>query len=77
MAHASLSEVRLEWNVKTDRTHRPWVMILLMVLATAWYAWPQALYSLFPIYDLFRFLFPAWAESLRPWVEAIRASVGR
>ena len=44
-----------------------------MVLATAWYAWPQVLYSLLPVYDLVLFLFPELGESLRPWVEGLRS----
>jgi hypothetical protein len=47
-----------------------------MLAATAWYAWPQALYSLFPLYDLVRFLFPDLAEGLRPWIEAVRGAAG-
>lgn len=59
-----------------DRPTPRWPWILLMGIATAWYAWPQIHYSLYPLYDLLRFLFPAWAESLRPWAEAIRVRVG-
>jgi hypothetical protein len=47
-----------------------------MVIASAWYAWPQFLYSLIPAYDLLRFLFPAWTEGFQPWVEALRAGMG-
>jgi hypothetical protein len=46
-----------------------------MVGAMLWYAWPQILYSLIPLYDLFQFAFPAWAESLRPWIESMRAGM--
>jgi hypothetical protein len=47
-----------------------------MVVATAWYAWPQLLYSLVPAYDVLHFFFPGLTAGLQPWVEAIRARVG-
>ena len=48
-----------------------------MVIATAWYAWPQLLYSLIPAYDILHFLFPDLTAGLQPWVEAIRSRVGK
>ncbi len=56
-----------------DRPSRDWVWVLVMGLATAWYAWPQLLYSLFPVYDFMRFFLPEWAQALQPWVEAFRS----
>ena len=59
-----------------DRPRR-WIWIVLMVIATAWYAWPQLLYSLIPAYDILHFLFPDLTAGLQPWVEAIRSRVGK
>jgi len=56
-----------------SKAPRHWGWIVVMVLATAWYAWPQVLYSLLPVYDLVLFLFPELGESLRPWVEGLRS----
>ena len=47
-----------------------------MAAATAWYAWPQFLYSLVPVYDILRFFFPSLAEGFQPWVETIRGRMG-
>jgi hypothetical protein len=59
-----------------DRPSRRWIYIGLMALATAWYARPQAIYSLVPIYEAFQYLFPQSMLGLRPWIELIRSSVG-
>jgi len=47
-----------------------------MALAMAWYAWPQVIYSLLPVYDLARFLFPSWLAGLQPWVDSARRITG-
>jgi hypothetical protein len=60
-----------------SRRPRHWLWLVLMVAATTWYAWPQALYSLFPVYDVLRFLLPDWAEVFRPWIESFRSTTGR
>jgi hypothetical protein len=55
---------------------RSWIWFAVMLAATAWYAWPQAVFSLFPVYDILRVAFPEWAETFRPWIESIRSSAG-
>jgi hypothetical protein len=47
-----------------------------MVAATLWYAWPQALYSLVPLYDLLRYFFPQWTQPLGPWIDSLRGAAG-
>jgi hypothetical protein len=59
-----------------NRAPRHWIWLILMVAATAWYAWPQLLYSLIPVYEIMRFFFPDLAGGLQPWVETIRGRMG-
>jgi hypothetical protein len=59
-----------------SRSARHWIWIALMLVATAWYAWPQLALSLFPVYDLVRFLSPALTQSFQSWITLLRSMIG-
>jgi len=48
-----------------------WGLLAVCALLTAWYAYPQLLFSLYPLYELARLLFPGWLPDFSPEARSI------
>jgi len=46
-----------------------WIWFLVMLAATAWYAWPQLFFSLFVVYDAIVTYSPATLDLIRPLLD--------
>ncbi len=63
--------------MKVRESRSGWVWVFLMLAATAWYAWPQLVYSLLPVYDILGWLFPGLAHGIQPWIDSMRHLLAR
>lgn len=53
-----------------------WGLLAASTLLMAWYAYPQILFSLYPLYELARLLLPGWLPDLSPAADSILKRLG-